>query len=132
VKGIYALEILLDKDACIKIGALGEVLFKKGVYVYAGSAQNNLEKRVQRHLRKENKLFWHIDYLLNHEHSKIIRVLLRQGNKEQECAVAKELGMRGEAVEGFGCSDCHCRSHLFWFPTDFEGKEPQAFFTKHE
>ncbi len=113
MNGIYALEIRLDQDIRLDVGALGKVTFKKGTYVYVGSAQTNLEKRVQRHMRKEKKLFWHIDYLLSSNHAKITKVLHREEGKTAECEVAQELGKQGDPVVGFGCSDCNCESHLF-------------------
>jgi Uri superfamily endonuclease len=64
VKGIYTLIIRLDDDVSVNIGALGKVSFGKGLYIYVGSAQTNLEQRVKRHLRKEKRLFSHVDYLL--------------------------------------------------------------------
>ena len=81
LNGIYALEIDLCKDVNIRVGALGNVQFKEGCYVYIGSAQRNLEKRVQRHLRKEKKLFWHVDYFLSDESAKIAKVLFRRANR---------------------------------------------------
>ena len=105
--------ILLDHDLIIDVGALGRTTFKKGSYVYVGSAQNNLEKRVQRHIRKEKKLFWHIDYLLNSNDTKILNIFYKSGRKSEECTVANEIGKRGDPIGGFGCSDCNCTSHLF-------------------
>ncbi len=113
LKGIYVLIIRLDGDADVNIGALGERTFKKGLYAYVGSAQNNLEQRVKRHLRKEKRKFWHIDYLLDSNATKVVEVLYRQGGKAEECTLANLLAKTGEAVNGFGCSDCHCKSHLF-------------------
>ena len=113
LKGIYALIFRLNEDANIVIGALGNIAFKKGTYVYVGSAQNNLEQRVKRHLRKEKHKFWHIDYLLDHSATIVIETLYRQGSKTEECVVVALIAQRGEAVKGFGCSDCHCVSHLF-------------------
>ena len=113
VKGIYALIIRLEKDVTLKVGARGKTGFQKGTYVYVGSAQTNLKQRVLRHLRKEKRLFWHIDYLLNSDEARIEKVLYVEGDKSAECALATEIGARGEAVKGFGCSDCHCTSHLF-------------------
>ena len=49
----------LLKEGKIRIGSLGKITFKKGFYAYVGSAMNNLEKRVQRHLRKK-KNFYHL------------------------------------------------------------------------
>ena len=113
VQGIYALIIRLEKDVVLKIGALGKTSFQKGTYVYIGSAQTNLKQRVLRHLRKDKRFFWHIDYLLDSDEAKIEKVLFSPGKKSLECEFAQELGLRGQPVNGFGCSDCRCVSHLF-------------------
>ena len=114
-KGIYILVIELPKSWKIRIGKLGVLEFSKGLYAYAGSAQNGLEKRIERHRsRKENgkKFFWHIDYLL--EKSRILEVYTKPASKEQECETAKSLERKFKPVPGFGCSDCNCKSHLFF------------------
>lgn len=113
LKGVYALVIELGKTVIIDVGALGSMEFRKGLYVYIGSAQKNLELRLKRHLRKEKRLFWHVDYLLRSEDAKLIRALYKQANRPEECKIAKELAERSEPINGFGCSDCTCRSHLF-------------------
>jgi len=74
VKGVYVLIISLAKDVNVKVGALGKIDFKKGTYAYVGSAQTNLLKRVERHLRKAKRRFWHIDYLLCNSNAKILKV----------------------------------------------------------
>ncbi len=114
-RGIYILVIGLAKSRKIRIGKLGVLEFSKGLYAYAGSAQNNLEKRIERHRsRKENrkKLFWHIDYLL--EKGRILEVYTKPASKEQECETAKSLERKFKSISKFGCSDCNCRSHLFF------------------
>jgi Uri superfamily endonuclease len=113
LKGIYVLIIQLSSDVTVQVGALGKLTFKKDLYAYVGSAQNNLEKRVNRHLRKKKRKFWHIDYLLDNEATKVITVFHKQAGKAEECAVARAIGERGEAVAGFGASDCNCKSHLY-------------------
>jgi Uri superfamily endonuclease len=113
LKGIYVLIIQVSSDVVVQVGALGKLTFKKGVYAYVGSAQNNLEKRVRRHLRKEKRKFWHIDYLLDNDAAKVIAVFHKQVDKAEECVVAKTIGERDEAVAGFGSSDCNCKSHLY-------------------
>jgi Uri superfamily endonuclease len=113
LKGIYILIIQISKTIRPKIGALGELTFPAGLYAYVGSAQNNLELRVKRHLGKEKRLFWHIDYLLNNEAAKIIDIYCRQGGKTEECHIASLLEKNGEPITCFGCSDCRCNSHLF-------------------
>ncbi len=113
MKGVYTLIIQLDKDTCVNVGALGKLTFKKGLYVYVGSAQANLGHRIKRHLGKEKRLFWHIDYLLTNSTARIIKVFYKQADKTEECDLAKAISERGKPVDGFGCSDCHCKSHLF-------------------
>jgi Uri superfamily endonuclease len=113
LKGVYVLIIQLSNDIAVQVGRLGRLTFKKGVYGYVGSAQNNLEKRVNRHLKRERRKFWHIDYLLGSEAAEVIAVFHKQADKTEECIVAKAIGEKGEAVVGFGSSDCNCKSHLF-------------------
>lgn len=113
MKGVYVLIIQVTKDINVTVGALGRLLFKKGLYAYVGSAQNNLKLRVKRHLRKEKTLFWHIDYLLHNENTKIIEVFYHEASKKEECAIANKLSKKGESARGFGCTDCNCGSHLF-------------------
>ena len=113
MKGIYALLLFLDTDLIIDVGALGKTSFTRGTYVYVGSAQNNLEKRVARHMRKEKKLFWHIDYFLDCGSARILKVFFKIGGKAEECVLANEIAKRGDPINGFGCSDCNCESHLF-------------------
>jgi Uri superfamily endonuclease len=105
--------IQVDKDVGVNVGALGKLRFEKGLYAYVGSAQTTLEKRINRHLRKKKRKFWHIDYLLDNDAAKIANVFIKQANKAEECKIAEVIGERGELVAGFGCSDCKCKSHLF-------------------
>ncbi len=112
LKGIYILIIQVDKNINVNIGALGKIPFTKGLYAYVGSAQTNLEQRVKRHFRSEKRLFWHIDYLLANDAAKIIKVLYNEADKTEECKTAKALSEENKPIAGFGCSDCHCKSHL--------------------
>ena len=111
MKGSYVLLIKLEKDKEIQIGKLGIIAFKKGYYAYVGSALNGLEQRINRHLRKNKKMHWHIDYLL--KFGKIDSVFYKEHNKKEECNIAK-LFSKLISVEGFGSSDCNCKSHLFY------------------
>ncbi len=113
VKGIYVLVIQLGKNAEIAVGKLGTLYFPKGLYAYVGSAQTALEKRIERHRRREKRLFWHIDYLLQNPNAKIVKIFYKTGGKAEECRIATAIGTKGEVVHGFGSSDCHCKSHLF-------------------
>jgi len=112
MKGSYLLLMELSKDRKISVGKLGEIEFKKGIYVYVGSALNGIENRLNRHLRKNKKLHWHIDYLL--KNAEIIDILYNENDSKQECFIAKQLNDKLSIISGFGCSDCRCKSHLFY------------------
>jgi len=112
MKGVYVLVISVAADVCVAVGALGSLFFERGLYAYVGSGQVALEKRVERHLRRAKKRFWHIDYLLGSEAARVVGVFWRRGGKSEECRVAGVLCGMGVPVAGFGCSDCGCRSHL--------------------
>ena len=113
LKGVYILIIQIDEDTEVNVGALGRLTFKKGLYAYVGSAQNNLEQRVKRHLGKEKRRFWHIDYLLSNDAAKVVEVFQKRADRTEECAITGVIGERGESIDGFGSSDCSCKSHLF-------------------
>jgi len=113
MKGAYCLLIDVKKDIKLKIGKLGRLNFKKGNYVYVGSALNNLDKRIERHLRNEKKKFWHIDYLLLNKNSKIKEIFYKKNNKKKECEIARKILRFGIPIKKFGSSDCNCESHLF-------------------
>ncbi|PMB74168.1 DUF123 domain-containing protein [Candidatus Bathyarchaeota archaeon] len=116
LKGIYILTILIDKSIAVKVGAMGKIFFTQGFYAYVGSAQNSLEKRLNRHFKKAaKKKFWHIDYLLTEKHVNTVKAFFKEAEKSEECITAQRLGEIGVPVEGFGCSDCNCKSHLFMF-----------------
>jgi Uri superfamily endonuclease len=115
-KGIYQLLIHLSKTTWIRIGKKGTFKFPRGYYVYTGSARNGLAARVERHLRKEKKHFWHVDYLL--EHASIKRVFLFPNAQAEECRMALWTLDVPEAeivVPRFGASDCNCPTHLAFF-----------------
>ena len=56
MKGSYVLIIELNQDITIYIGSLGSIFFKKGFYSYIGSALNDLENRIKRHIRKKKNV----------------------------------------------------------------------------
>ncbi len=110
--GSYVLLIELNKDLNIVIGSLGSIFFKKGFYVYIGSALNGIEKRIQRHIRKGKKIHWHIDYFLIY--AKIIDIFYKESKTRYECDIAKTFNGKLQNIQNFGCSDCKCKSHLFY------------------
>ena len=125
LRGVYALVLFVPKDVTVSVGKLGKQNFPKGHYTYVGSAlgkgATNIRNRIQRHLRKNKRLFWHIDYLLANEHVKIEAVVAAQSKENMECDVNGYLkSIEGATVPlvGFGASDCECMcgSHLLFFP----------------
>jgi len=116
MKGSYLLIVELEDDQVISIDMKEKRRFDKGNYVYVGSALNGLEKRIQRHLKADKKMHWHIDYLL--EHSKIIDVFYKENIHKEECDIAKTFDENLISIKGFGCSDCRCESHLFYGPKE--------------
>ncbi len=113
MRGIYVLVIRLPYPKSLKIGGLGKLRFEKGFYAYVGSAQNSLEKRIERHLSKKKKMKWHIDYLL--KHGKIEEVWIKENaEKQEECITARAFARNFSSIHKFGASDCACESHLFY------------------
>jgi len=117
-KGLYSLIIYLPETKDIKIGKLGIYRFDKGYYIYTGSALNNLEARIKRHLSDNKKLHWHIDYLL--EYAQVVHIItLHTERKKLECALNQSIFyfLEGEVmVPKFGSTDCKCGSHLAYIP----------------
>lgn len=112
LKGSYVLLIQASENHEIKVGKLGELKFEKGWYAYVGSGLNNLEKRIERHLRNEKKTHWHIDYLL--KKTSVENVIYAESMSRNECEIANNLSEKFSFLEKFGSSDCNCESHLFY------------------
>ena len=115
--------ILIQDEITIRIGALGDLFFAKGYYLYIGSAMGHsgsstLINRVKRHISPSSskKLHWHIDYLIGSENSLVTRVFLIPSKQRLECLIAQELyTILDGSIKDFGSSDCKCKSHLLYF-----------------
>jgi Uri superfamily endonuclease len=96
------------------VGSIGRFSFQEGRYFYVGSARRSMLSRVNRHLRRDKRIFWHIDYLLSCRVSQIEKIWL--GSNVSECCLAKMIESvdKVKGVRRFGCSDCGCPSHLFY------------------
>lgn len=103
----------IEKTVSLKVGKLGKRKFSPGFFIYVGSAQRNLRKRIERHFKKEKKTHWHIDYLLQVGKIKGC-IILAEYPKEKECQIAQLLQQKFSPLPGFGSSDCNCLSHLFY------------------
>lgn len=111
MKAVYAVIFKLSEQKTVEVGALGEIDFRPGVYIYAGSAMSNVEKRVQRHFSMDKKDYWHIDYF-SRAAEPVDYFILPEGS-EYECVLADIVSEFAEPVEDFGSSDCDCSAHLF-------------------
>lgn len=113
-RGLYLLVISINSDKTIRVGELGEKKFKRGHYVYVGSAMRTLSKRIARHSRKSKNMHWHIDYLIA-EAAKVTPVPIVTGDS-LECELAAKLAEIADSrVKDFGSSDCRCAGHLDYF-----------------
>jgi Uri superfamily endonuclease len=112
--GTYTLLFERVESATVEVGALGDRHVPAGWYAYTGSALGSGGfARVDRHYElaagdRETR-HWHVDYLLGDSKTEM-RGDVRSSGADVECAVARRLP--DGPVEGFGASDCECRSHL--------------------
>jgi len=109
----YLLIMRLEHSRTIRVGSFGAFDFPEGWYVYVGSAVRGMGARVARHMRRDKKLHWHVDYLTRE--APIVAAWCDPSEDADECAWARRLeGMEGcrRYPERFGASDCRCGGHL--------------------
>jgi len=117
--GSYALILQNQNEKTIQAGGAGSFVFKKGLYVYFGSAKGpgGIRARVTRHLRLEKKLHWHVDYLIRS--MPVVAVGWRIAEERYECLwsrrAVEQWGAEVPAL-GLGASDCRekCPAHLLY------------------
>jgi len=123
-RGAYTLVIFVPSTILLKIGGLGERKVEKGYYAYTGSAlgrgASSLGGRILRHLRKDKRKRWHIDYLLSSGDVEVKAVLIMITEKRIECDINQRIMMGLNPtvpILNFGSSDCmrKCKSHLLYF-----------------
>lgn len=116
--GTYALVLACQKTITLRIGRLGDLALKPGVYVYVGSAlgPGGLSARIAHHRRISHRPHWHIDHLRAVCDLVEIWFTTAMGRYEHRWAKAMaRLPAATMPVPGFGSSDCACQTHLFWF-----------------
>jgi len=96
----------LDQKVSIKHWTI-----EAGIYVYVGSAMGDLSARVARHLRKNKRKHWHIDYLL--EHAKVLSVVMLPSERRLEEEISSALSKKFDGPEGFGSSDLKVKTNLY-------------------
>jgi Uri superfamily endonuclease len=116
--GTYALILECAVRAGLRIGLRLKMDTEPGYYIYVGSAfgPGGVRARVSRHFKREKAKRWHIDFL---RESVIFREVWYTHSPEHLEHVWARIfqDMAGVLpVEGFGCTDCKCRAHLFRIP----------------
>jgi Uri superfamily endonuclease len=119
-KGVYCL-VFENRSCAIEVGKKGLFSFHEGFHIYVGSALGpGGMKRVKRHLefslRKDRNPRWHVDYLHLDPSFRLSGAVCASTSERFECELAHRLG--GNSVPGFGCTDCSCKSHLFYRKRD--------------
>jgi sugar fermentation stimulation protein A len=115
--GAYAVIYYLKEGNKIAVPRFGEYFLRKGWYVYSGSAKKNMIHRVSRHIRKEKKLKWHIDYFSVLDNVIPKEIFLFEHRNECEInRLFKEAG-GGIIIDNFGATDCKnkCGTHFLYF-----------------
>ena len=115
--GSYVLILHLPQDRVIPVGRLGHIPFPAGYYLYMGSARGpgGLRARIARHLRRQKRLHWHVDYLLHW--TRPVEIWYSHSVAPLEChwrEVLMEAAGLETAATGFGSSDCPCHTHLLY------------------
>lgn len=128
-KGIYCL-VFRNPGVSLGIGSLGSIDFSPGWHIYVGSALGSggfsrVKRHIALHLEKSRSPRWHVDYLLLSSSFSLSYTFCGITREDLECTLAEMLG--GDDVEGFGCSDCSCRSHLFYREKDPSEEIVSAF-----
>ncbi len=119
VPGTYILWLLCRRRGSCKIGRLGNMSLQVGYYAYVGSAlgPGGLAARLRHHLKHSANPRWHIDHL--RQRLAIHTIWFTCSNKRYEhlwAASLTRLPTFHHPMRGFGSSDCHCPSHLFFIP----------------
>ena len=115
-KGIYCL-VFHNPSCTVRVGALGDIAFRRGWHVYVGSALGSggllrLERHIALSRNKDKRPKWHVDHLSISPSFRLRFTVHAVTGERLECRLAEALG--GESVPGFGSSDCDCTSHLFY------------------
>ncbi len=97
-----------------------------GIYVYIGSAYGpgGLRSRIMRHLRRNKKVFWHVDYLTTNNYVELVGFVIinitSRKSIDLENFLSKQMQKYLEPILGFGCSDKRKDiSHLYYCRRNF-------------
>ncbi len=113
--GTYAFILRSHLTARIQIGRWGQMDIKPGYYLYVGSAfgPGGVKARVLRHCRSTKSSHWHIDYLRSCLQPRGAWYSYEARHLEHQWAEVLGAMSTMVPIQGFGCSDCKCYTHLF-------------------
>ena len=114
--GTYALVLQSAHSLSLEVGRWGKLSLKPGYYIYVGSAfgPGGVRARVSRHYRADKTKRWHIDFLREQTVPYCCWYSYSPDRLEHIWAQTIAWSKAVIMVEGFGCSDCQCCSHLFY------------------
>ena len=113
--GTYALVFHSSAPFQAVAGKLGLVFLSRGTWVYVGSAfgPGGLRSRLSHHLKPSHRPHWHIDYIKSDLRPVEIWTTTDPVKREHDWAtLLSALDGASRPIEGFGATDCKCRSHL--------------------
>ncbi|MGQ4832849.1 MAG: GIY-YIG nuclease family protein [Candidatus Asgardarchaeia archaeon] len=121
MEGAYVLLIKLSEKISLNYKG-SEYELRDGLYIYVGSAigyKNAIEKRVARHIRKDKKVFWHVDRITSIPQSEVLGFFVIMSHDKIECDVSQRLFKSGNLsvpLPRFGASDCKlgCPAHFYY------------------
>ncbi|MEM4416874.1 MAG: GIY-YIG nuclease family protein [Nitrososphaerota archaeon] len=114
IAGVYLLVVEVMEDVVLSIGSLGPSPFPRGLYLYVGSGQGGVMRRLKRYFDGVRNPRWHIDHLLTSGVARAVCGIVFQLPRRYECLLAGYLGsITRYPVGRFGSSDCSCPSHLY-------------------
>lgn len=117
-KGTYALILYLASGCRMRVGRLGTHEFKRGYYLYIGSAfgPGGLAARIRHHVRLPGRPHWHIDFLRSASKLKAVWIIRSDVRLEHPWASVVERTPNARIpLKGFGSTDCRCTTHLFHY-----------------
>lgn len=119
--GTYVVVLKSEQVKTVQIGRLAQLVVRRGYYVYVGSAlgPGGVNARLRHHYKVSEKPHWHLDYLRAETEFYAAYAGFSPERKECEWAAMLALGEGvTEPMDGFGASDCSCRTHLFFFSSE--------------
>jgi sugar fermentation stimulation protein A len=115
--GCYIIVLRLKRRRKLEVRNLGVIPFKKGYYLYVGSAKKELTRHMERYKRTSRDDHRQIDQLsaIADLHAAIpIRT-----SKDLECELAGAVRAVSDwMVPRFGSTNCQCNGHLFGMAED--------------